>query len=217
MKSVGCRTNNGEWNTSGRLITSRELACGVSGVYSVLVFDVERTTPMTREQEEQAERLAIAHNDRLVREKAAEDRRASTFLAMAIADSELPGRFGKVTQQHIVGTTPGPIYPPLPANIPWPEGRDELGYAIDDQEIVGSPAEIEAAQRILEQRSAADTADGDADDVPVVPSAAVEQLSASPIHSSAFAPPLASTTGPATSLSAPTDDVAGPTSLRRRL
>ena len=98
----------------------------------------------TEKQREQQERLETLRNDQLVREKAAEDRRASTYLTMALADSELPGRFGKVTQQNIVGATPGPIYPQLPEGamgaIPWPEDRNPLGYAVDAMEPVDPTA-----------------------------------------------------------------------------
>lgn len=99
------------------------------------------TTERKREQED---RKAYLENEKLLREKAAEDRRASTYLAMALADSELPGRFGKVTQQNIVGASAGPFYPQLPEGssgaIPWPEDRNPLGFAIDAMEPVDPTA-----------------------------------------------------------------------------
>jgi hypothetical protein len=117
----------------------------------------------TSHQQEQEERRAYLENEKLLR-KATEDRRASTYLAMAIADSELPGRFGNVTKQNVVGTTPTPTYPQLPADSPaaiaWPDAPDPLGYAIDEMPVIGEPFEQEAAQRILDERSAAHPADG---------------------------------------------------------
>jgi hypothetical protein len=118
----------------------------------------------TAREEEQADRRAYLENEKLLREKAAEDRRASTFLAMAVADSELPGRFGNVTKQNVVGTTPTPTYAQLPADSPaaiaWPDAPDPLGYAIDEMPVIGEPFEQEAAQRILDDRLAALPASG---------------------------------------------------------
>jgi hypothetical protein len=104
---------------------------------------------MTTEREQQ-ERKAYLENEKLLR-KAAEDRRLSTYLAMALADSELPGRFGKVTQQNIVGIAPTPQYPAQPS-IPWPNEPDPLGFSVEDMPVVGEPHEIEEAARILRER-----------------------------------------------------------------
>jgi hypothetical protein len=172
------------------------------------------TTEHEREQEERRQYLA---NEKLLREKAAEDRRASTYLAMALADSELPGRFGKVTQKHIVGASPGPIYPAQPESSPFhhdPTGNlpDPLGYAIDDQPPVGEPFEIEAAQRILDERSSVPPDDGSSAAVPAVPLAAVERAELPTTSPSVSISAMA--TGGAVTVLPP---VAAPPTLRRRL
>ena len=178
---------------------------------------------MTSEQEEQKLRKEVLRNDQLVREKAAEERRASTYLAMALADSELPGRFGNIARQHIVGASAGPTYPMQPADSPFhhdPTGNlpDPFGVDIDAMEAVGSEAEIQAAQRILDdQRSAAPPADGSSADVPAVSSLATAVEHAELATNSSDETFGVSATGPASTLSAPTDELAGPTSSKSPL
>jgi hypothetical protein len=143
------------------------------------------TTEREREQEERRQYLA---NEKLLREKTADDRRASTYLAQALAASEDIGRrFKQVSPMSITGATPVPQYPTQPANspaaIPWPDAPDPLGYSVEDMPVIGEPHEQIEAQRILVQRSFAPPASGGAEVVPVSSTFAVEQLSASPTNS----------------------------------
>jgi hypothetical protein len=109
------------------------------------------------EQEKQEDYKAYLENEKLLR-KSAEDKRASTYLAHALVDAEaIGGRFAAVGKASVTGSGPIP-HPHLPA--PSWAGQDTmveppLGYAINDQIPVGDQWEIEAAQRILDQRSAA--------------------------------------------------------------
>jgi hypothetical protein len=155
---------------------------------------------------EQIERLKMLHNENLVREKKAtpEDRRANTMLALAIADSEQPGRFGNMAKQTIVGATPEYQVPQLPANSPWnswPEGPDVTGYDVDQMDPVGSEAEIEQAAQILrdrEARKAAASTAAQGDAVVAAPSAS------SPISETTTASPTPTSPQPtATDASAP--------------
>jgi hypothetical protein len=138
-------------------------------------------------------------NEKLLR-KTAEDKRLSTYLAHAVADSEdIGGRFKQVSPMTITGATPFPQYPRLPANSPWsqqwPKGEDVYGVPIDAQEPVGEQFEIEEAQRILDERSAALPADGEpVTDAPVT-SLAVECVAGSPTNSSDVVGVGVSTTG----------------------
>jgi hypothetical protein len=137
---------------------------------------------MSAEHERQLLYKQYLENRRLLDEKAAENKRLSTYLAMAVADSELPGRFGNLAQQRVVGATPGPIYPKQPANSPWsqqwPEGEDVYGVPIDAQEPVGEPHEIEEAAQILRDREAAAVSSPAADCADVAVSAATVSLAA---------------------------------------
>jgi hypothetical protein len=135
---------------------------------------------MSAEHERQELYKQYLANERLLREKAAADRRASTYLAQAVAASEdIGGRYKQVAPMTITGATPVPQYPRQPEGSPWsqqwPNDPDPLGYSVEDiGEPVGSPAEIEAAQKILDERSAvASSADGGSDDV-LVTSLAIE-------------------------------------------
>jgi hypothetical protein len=121
--------------------------------------------------------------------KAAEDKRASTYLAMAEAASlEIGGRYKSVSPMSITGTTPFPVYPAQPESSPYhhdPTGNlpDPLGYSISDQEVIGEPFEQIEAQRLLDQRSLARPRDGGSDDVPAAStSAAAVELSEPPTH-----------------------------------
>jgi hypothetical protein len=157
---------------------------------------------MTSDKEEQALRLAILHNDRLVREKAAQDKRASTYLAHALVDAEaIGGRFAAaaVGRSAVVGSTAVPNYPRLPESSPWAQPNpfnqpEALGYDINWVEPMGEPFEQIEAQRILDERSAsaAPPADGSSTDVPV--SLAVERAEL-PTHSSALSGPATAATG----------------------
>jgi hypothetical protein len=139
-------------------------------------------------------------NRRLLDEKAAADKRLSTYLAHALADSEdIGGRFKKVAPMTVVGATPVPEYPRQPEGSPWsqqwPDGPDVYGVPIDAQEPVGEQFEIEAAQRILDERSAALPADGEPVTDAPVNSLAVECVAGSPTNSSALSAPAMSATG----------------------
>ena len=76
------------------------------------------------------------------------DRAGTTYHALAGVDQALEGgRFAAELRASIVGETPNP-YPKLPASSPWAGGGDvglspPLGVAIDEQEPVGTPTEIE--------------------------------------------------------------------------
>jgi hypothetical protein len=76
------------------------------------------------------------------------DRAGTTYHALAGVDQALEGgRFAAESRASIVGETPNP-YPKLPASSPWAGGGDvglspPLGVAIDEQEPVGTPTEIE--------------------------------------------------------------------------
>jgi hypothetical protein len=126
------------------------------------------STEHKREQEERRQYLA---NEKLLREKAAEDRRASTYLAQALAASEdIGGRYKQVSPMTITGATPVPQMPQQPEGSPWsqqwPSGPDELGYSVEDiGEPSGSPAEVERAAEILREREVAAAALPSAADV----------------------------------------------------
>jgi hypothetical protein len=157
------------------------------------------------EREKREDYEAYLQNRKLL-EKAATDKRASTYLAMAEAASlEIGGRFRQVSPMSITGTTPIP-HPHLPA--PSWAGQDNgvepaLGYEIDAQEPVGEPFEQEAAQRILEDRQVAAAAfpsaadDSGASEALTVISPTDVQPDAPLLHSnsSALLAPAASSTG----------------------
>jgi hypothetical protein len=112
----------------------------------------------TSHEREQEERRAYLENEKLLREKAADDRRASTYLAQAQAAAEdIGGRFKQVSPMTITGATPIPQVPMQPEGSPWsqqwPEGPDEFGVPIDAMEPVGSEAEIERAAEILREQA----------------------------------------------------------------
>jgi hypothetical protein len=97
---------------------------------------------------DQQERKEILDSDRKVR---------STYRDFAESD-DLGGRFSKL---HSTSVTGSPVsYPQQPKSSPWssdpvPSGDavDKLGFAIDEQEVIGSLLEQEAARRILEDRA----------------------------------------------------------------
>jgi hypothetical protein len=79
----------------------------------------------------------------------AHQRMGSTFLhhAAAAANDESGGRFGKANPTIVVGATPTPAYPQLPASSPWAHdpvpNEEPLGYSVNDLEPAGislSPA-----------------------------------------------------------------------------
>ena len=113
----------------------------------------------TAHEQEQEERRAYPENHKLL-QKAAEDRRASTYLAHAMVDADAVGgryRVADVGRAAVTGSGPIP-HPHLPA--PSWAGQDNmpelpLGYAIDDQIPVGSLAEQQRAAEILREREAA--------------------------------------------------------------
>jgi hypothetical protein len=80
-----------------------------------------------------------------------------TYFSRAQADADdAGGRYAKLNPAKITGSTPAPSYPTQPGNSPWasspvPPNRasDELGFSINDQEAVGTPAEIEQSIRAL--------------------------------------------------------------------
>jgi hypothetical protein len=86
------------------------------------------------EAKENKERQQVQENDRLVREQ----QRGATMHGLAMNELAQPrGRYGDAEgKQFVVGSTPGPSYPPLPESSPWhgpdPVGPEPpLGYAID--------------------------------------------------------------------------------------
>jgi hypothetical protein len=75
------------------------------------------------------------------------DRKATTYLAQAIAEETSQGRFAHLSKATVTGSTPSP-WPRLPANNPWasadPTGQEPpLGYEIHSQEPVGTPVEVQ--------------------------------------------------------------------------
>jgi hypothetical protein len=151
------------------------------------------------EQEKQDLYRAYLHNRKQLDEKASADRRLSTYLAMAVAASEdIGGRYKHVAPMTIVGATPVPQYPRQPEGSPWsqqwPDGPDVYGVPIDAQEPVGEQFEIEAAQKILDERSAgsASTADGSSAVVPASASLSVERAELPTNNSSALSAPAMS-------------------------
>jgi hypothetical protein len=101
-----------------------------------------------RDEPTQAEKRAILRQERSF----------NTLHGRAIADTnELGGRYAKVTEQRVVGSTPV-VYPTLPANNPWasdpvgPEplidARDcgtTLGYEIDERVSTSAASEVRDA------------------------------------------------------------------------
>jgi hypothetical protein len=85
---------------------------------------------MLSKHEEQAERRDVLENEKRLR--------ASTLSQFAQSEAaEARGRFTAHEQSTVVGATPLPKYPQLPASSPW-AGPDlvptepPLGYAIDE-------------------------------------------------------------------------------------
>jgi hypothetical protein len=72
----------------------------------------------------------------------------STF-AEAFADEDRGGRFKPEQATHVIGTTPIPKYPELPASSPSHHDvvPDEppLGFSVDEMTPVGSQQEIQAS------------------------------------------------------------------------
>ena len=163
---------------------------------------------------EWAERQIEMENEKL--HKQAE---GSTFFqhAQASALDESGGRFAKQSPTTVVGASANPSYPRLPEGamgaIPWPEDRNPLGYSVDQMEPVGSEAEQLAAQRILDQRSAARPADGGPAEVPA--SALSVERAGPPTSSKSLAITGAAVASGAGDGSAANDTV--PRSFNRRL
>jgi hypothetical protein len=88
---------------------------------------------------EQKERRALAGSTTTV----------TTYRDRAIADLglEAQGRFAKGVE--VTGSKPAVVYPRMPEGSPWHSDmvppEPSLGYAIDAQEAVGEPGEIEAS------------------------------------------------------------------------
>jgi hypothetical protein len=96
---------------------------------------------------ENKEREDILRNDQKVRQGA-------TFHDFAqAAATDVGGRFANAQgKELVVGSTPGPIYPKLPASSPWagvdPVGQEPfLGSDINSVEPCGSPSEIAESLR----------------------------------------------------------------------
>jgi hypothetical protein len=100
------------------------------------------------ERKEQAERKAVLDNDRKVREGA-------TFLDHARAEASEPrGRFSATNKETVVGSMPTVNYPAAPNWSPDPVPPEpSLGVEVDAQEAVGTPQEIEASIKKLEDQS----------------------------------------------------------------
>jgi hypothetical protein len=161
------------------------------------------------EREKREDYKAYLENRKLL-EKAATDKRASTYLAMAEAASlEIGGRYKTVSPMSITGTTPIPQMPRQPEGSPWSNsevlnGPDELGWSVEDiGEPAGSPAEVEEAARILRERQDPTVPSPTVDSADVALSAATVSLavgvpiatSALQSNSSALLAPAASSTG----------------------
>jgi hypothetical protein len=92
----------------------------------------------------QAERREVLQNDRDLLPK-------TTFasFASAFTDEDRGGRFKPETQTHIIGSTPIPKYPELPASSPSHHDvvPDEppLGFSVEEMTPVGSHQEIQAS------------------------------------------------------------------------
>lgn len=69
--------------------------------------------------------------------------------AAAFADEDRRGRFKPETATHVIGSTPIPKYPELPASSPSHHDvvPDEppLGYSVDEMQPLGTAAEIQAS------------------------------------------------------------------------
>jgi hypothetical protein len=92
----------------------------------------------------QDERRDLLQNDRDLLPKTT----LSTF-AEAFADEERGGRFKTEQPTHVIGSTPIPKYPELPASSPSHHDvvPDEppLGFSVEQLEPLGTEAEIEAS------------------------------------------------------------------------
>jgi len=89
---------------------------------------------MAGEEIDQAEKRRVLANDRSVREQ---QQQASTYFQHAVTEAAEPqGRFAAINSAMVIGGTPVPKYPELPASSPW-AGPDivppepPLGHAID--------------------------------------------------------------------------------------
>jgi hypothetical protein len=79
----------------------------------------------------------------------------STF-AEAFADEDRGGRFKPETATHVIGTTPVPKYPELPASSPShhdvvPDERP-LGFSVEQMEPVGTAVEVQKSIDQLRKR-----------------------------------------------------------------
>jgi hypothetical protein len=87
------------------------------------------------------ERQAVLENDR----KVFEQRRGSTFHqhALAQADEINRGRFAAVGTPHVVGSTPIPKYPELPASSPFYHDPvpNEPPLSVHDNPALENPAD----------------------------------------------------------------------------
>ncbi len=94
--------------------------------------DLQRRNSKMTHEPTQAEKLAILKNDTLLRRA---------------ANAE-PG----MEKPNVIGSGVLPEYPGFPSNSPWacnPCGAEPpLGFAIDEQEPVGTPAEIERSLKV---------------------------------------------------------------------
>jgi hypothetical protein len=101
----------------------------------------------TSKQNDDKERRESLENDRKVREQ-----QGGTFFQHAVssADDEAGGRFARVNPTMVVGSTPGPSYPQLPASSPWAHdyvpNEEPLGYSVNDLEHATGFASAPAAQ-----------------------------------------------------------------------
>jgi hypothetical protein len=115
---------------------------------------------MLSSQQEEQDRRETLLNDQKVR-------LGGTFLDFAqAAASDIGGRFAAHSKELVVGSTPGPIYPALPASSPWsgadPVGLEPpLGQDLNIVEPCGTPSEIEASIRALEPRDPLSSALGE--------------------------------------------------------
>jgi hypothetical protein len=109
---------------------------------------------MTTEAEEQAERREVLRNDQRVREQ------GSTYYGHT--HSDLGGRFALAQgREQIIGESPTPIYPALPASSPWagPDlvGKEPpVGYSVNALEPSAAPGEGLGPASDADATSAAD-------------------------------------------------------------
>ena len=99
---------------------------------------------MREDDIDRIERIQTLRNDQRVREQA---QQGTTYKAFADADVELPGRFQSIAAAHVVGSTPTPKYPELPADSPFHHDPvpNEPPLSAYDNPALNDPADVVTA------------------------------------------------------------------------